>query len=168
MTLTAGAGVGGVAEAEAEAEAVSELEDPTQVESPHLAVQTQAISSWTEMMSEREELAVVEATGSTDRLRVVSKRNGQAQTWVRYHRRTAVLDGVCSSELFELAMPDWWALAALTVLASPNRDEGCRFWYAIRLAHRYLHMVVSPNKHFTIGHEIVAGEPTLLEQYPFQ
>ncbi len=168
MTLTAGAGVGGVAEAEAEAEAVSELEDPTQVESPHLAVQTQAISSWTEMMSEREELAVVEATGSTDRLRVVSKRNGQAQTWVRYHRRTAVLDGVCSSELFELAMPGWWALAALTVLASPNRDEGCRFWYAIQLAHRYLHTVVSPTKHFTISHDIVASKPTFLEQYPFQ
>lgn len=57
--MAAGVGVGVVAGAVA----VAELDDPTQVESSHLALQTRAIWSLTEKMFERGESAAVEATG---------------------------------------------------------------------------------------------------------
>ncbi len=74
--MAAGAGVGGVIEAVA----VAELGDPTQMESSHLALQTRVTSLWTEMMFVREVLVAIEATGSTDRLRVVPKRDAPTQT----------------------------------------------------------------------------------------
>lgn len=145
---------------------MAELEDRTQVESSHLARQTRATWSLTEMMCEREELAATEATGSSDRHPDVPRPDLQPQTSGRCHQRIAVPDGVGSSELFGWAMFDW---SAPVLLASWDRDEGCRFWHAARLVHRSLWtngqstVRLSPR-----AESVAAGRPTLLEQYPFQ